>query len=223
MLLFQVMGLDCEWCFEEQDGTSKRHKVALLQLATHSGLCLLIRLFKMSHDIPHDLRVLLQDRKYARFIQEITQALLSPLPFTVSWWEIVYPVYFRIWKVGVGVMSDAAKLQKDYGLACLGCIELGPLADRVASRIRFVVVVYDPAFTTLILLCCNFMQMILWSQDPVINLSDIVTWFTEYSKLLLTPIIGKHCLNQTVCHSCNAAYLFSYIHQVFGYFPADYL
>nr|XP_029718912.1 exonuclease 3'-5' domain-containing protein 2-like [Aedes albopictus] len=53
---FPVIGLDCEWV--SFYGT--RQKVALLQLASASGLCLLIRLFQMDA-FPRELRDLLGD------------------------------------------------------------------------------------------------------------------------------------------------------------------
>lgn len=52
---FPVLGLDCEW-----NGWSGRPPVALLQLATHRGLCVLIRLCEMD-TIPIELYQLLSD------------------------------------------------------------------------------------------------------------------------------------------------------------------
>lgn len=53
---FHVLGFDCEWVNEQ----GKRHPVALLQLATHRGLCALIRLCEMKR-IPSELGDLLND------------------------------------------------------------------------------------------------------------------------------------------------------------------
>ncbi|EAT35135.1 AAEL012690-PA [Aedes aegypti] len=53
---FRVLGFDCEWVNEQ----GKRHPVALLQLATHRGLCALIRLCEMKR-IPPELGELLND------------------------------------------------------------------------------------------------------------------------------------------------------------------
>ncbi|XP_055375314.1 exonuclease 3'-5' domain-containing protein 2 [Condylostylus longicornis] len=53
---FRVLGFDCEWV---NVGGSRR-PVALLQLASHSGLCALIRLCKLKH-IPMKLREILED------------------------------------------------------------------------------------------------------------------------------------------------------------------
>ncbi|XP_059620765.1 exonuclease 3'-5' domain-containing protein 2 [Phlebotomus argentipes] len=52
---FQVLGFDCEWVTVN----GVRHPIALLQLASHSGLC---ALFRLSHirGIPADLRELLE-------------------------------------------------------------------------------------------------------------------------------------------------------------------
>ncbi|BFY97658.1 hypothetical protein BsWGS_00698 [Bradybaena similaris] len=51
--VIKVLGLDCEWV--------ESHKVALLQLASPSGLCILVRLFKLWPSFPESLRLLLAD------------------------------------------------------------------------------------------------------------------------------------------------------------------
>lgn len=56
---FPVLGFDCEWV-REKGKQVKPHPVALLQLASHRGLCVLIRLFLME-EIPQELRDLLSD------------------------------------------------------------------------------------------------------------------------------------------------------------------
>lgn len=53
---YPVLGFDCEWL--TVDGT--RRPVALLQLASNSGLCALIRLCQLKH-VPGDLQQLLED------------------------------------------------------------------------------------------------------------------------------------------------------------------
>ncbi|XP_065094912.1 exonuclease 3'-5' domain-containing protein 2 [Ochlerotatus camptorhynchus] len=53
---FRVLGFDCEWVNEQ----GNRHPVALLQLASHRGLCALIRLYEMKR-IPQELSDLLND------------------------------------------------------------------------------------------------------------------------------------------------------------------
>nr|XP_029720317.1 exonuclease 3'-5' domain-containing protein 2-like [Aedes albopictus] len=53
---FRVLGFDCEWVNEQ----GKRRPVALLQLASHRGLCALIRLCEMQR-IPSELGDLLND------------------------------------------------------------------------------------------------------------------------------------------------------------------
>ncbi|XP_043234842.1 exonuclease 3'-5' domain-containing protein 2-like isoform X1 [Amphibalanus amphitrite] len=53
-----VLGLDCEWVTEPG---GRRRPVALLQLATLDGLCVLVRLCRLP-DLPEDLRSLLRDR-----------------------------------------------------------------------------------------------------------------------------------------------------------------
>lgn len=53
---YKVLGFDCEWL--TVDGS--RRPVALLQLASQSGLCALIRLCQLQH-VPGDLQQLLED------------------------------------------------------------------------------------------------------------------------------------------------------------------
>uniref|UniRef100_A0A182Q6Q7 Exonuclease 3'-5' domain-containing protein 2 n=1 Tax=Anopheles farauti TaxID=69004 RepID=A0A182Q6Q7_9DIPT len=53
---YNVLGFDCEWVSHQ----GKRRPVALLQLASHRGLCALIRLFTMNR-IPQELFNLLND------------------------------------------------------------------------------------------------------------------------------------------------------------------
>ncbi|XP_055602303.1 exonuclease 3'-5' domain-containing protein 2 [Uranotaenia lowii] len=53
---FRVLGFDCEWVNEQ----GNRHPVALLQLATHRGMCALIRLCDLRR-IPPELGDLLND------------------------------------------------------------------------------------------------------------------------------------------------------------------
>lgn len=50
---YSVLGFDCEWVTEPGYG---RGEVALLQLASHRGLCVLVRLSKLKH-IPTELAV----------------------------------------------------------------------------------------------------------------------------------------------------------------------
>ena len=53
---YKVLGFDCEWL--TVDGN--RRPVALLQLASHTGLCALIRLSHLKH-VPGELQQLLED------------------------------------------------------------------------------------------------------------------------------------------------------------------
>ncbi|RUS74534.1 hypothetical protein EGW08_017706 [Elysia chlorotica] len=50
----RVLGLDCEWV--------QKRPVALLQLATPSGRCVLVRLFKLGSSLPATLKSLLADK-----------------------------------------------------------------------------------------------------------------------------------------------------------------
>ena len=60
LISYQVMGFDCEWVSGE-DG--KARPVALLQLATSSGLCVLVRLCFFSGVLPVTLYHLMADRR----------------------------------------------------------------------------------------------------------------------------------------------------------------
>ncbi|XP_031632967.1 exonuclease 3'-5' domain-containing protein 2-like [Contarinia nasturtii] len=58
--LYNVLGFDCEWVNKSQ-WEGGRQKVALLQFATHRGLCVVIRLCKLRY-IPSELKNILMDR-----------------------------------------------------------------------------------------------------------------------------------------------------------------
>jgi ribonuclease D len=55
----QVLGIDCEWV----PLTNAKRPVSLLQLATPSGVCILIQLLQLE-EIPDTLKDLLADKKY---------------------------------------------------------------------------------------------------------------------------------------------------------------
>ncbi|KAL3863647.1 hypothetical protein ACJMK2_005395 [Sinanodonta woodiana] len=52
----KVVGFDCEWVF-----SGHRHPVALVQIATHSGLCLLIRVHRFHKQFPITFKKFLAD------------------------------------------------------------------------------------------------------------------------------------------------------------------
>ncbi|XP_045561857.1 exonuclease 3'-5' domain-containing protein 2 isoform X1 [Salmo salar] len=95
--VYPVLGLDCEWVSVK----GKTSAVSLLQMASYSGLCVLVRLqlFRASQqDIPLSLKEVLRDP--------------------------------HVLKVGVGCYEDGKRLTRDYGLA-LGCtVDLRYLALR---------------------------------------------------------------------------------------------
>lgn len=62
---YPVLGLDCEWY-----NMYERHPVALLQLATNQGLCVLIRLCEIDY-IPSTLNDLLSDAKIKKVGVEV--------------------------------------------------------------------------------------------------------------------------------------------------------
>ncbi|KAJ1103498.1 hypothetical protein NDU88_000921 [Pleurodeles waltl] len=92
-----VLGMDCEWVSTE----GRSSPVSLLQLASHSGRCVLVRLPQLTSSatpIPKTLLNLLADGS--------------------------------ILKVGVGCREDGCKLLQDYGLSVNGTVDLRYLAMR---------------------------------------------------------------------------------------------
>ncbi|XP_066491726.1 exonuclease 3'-5' domain-containing protein 2 [Tiliqua scincoides] len=98
-----VLGIDCEWV--SVDG-KKSKPVSLLQMATSSGLCVLLRLPRLTGGgqiLPKTLLDVLADGS--------------------------------ILKVGVGCWEDACKLLHDYGLAVKGSVDLRYLAMRQSKTL----------------------------------------------------------------------------------------
>ncbi|XP_014722697.1 exonuclease 3'-5' domain-containing protein 2 isoform X2 [Equus asinus] len=94
---FPVLGIDCEWVNLE----GKASPLSLLQMASPSGFCVLVRLPKLvcgGKTLPKTLLDILADD--------------------------------TILKVGVGCSEDASKLLQDYGLVVKGCLDLRYLAMR---------------------------------------------------------------------------------------------
>ncbi|KFP31064.1 Exonuclease 3'-5' domain-containing protein 2 [Colius striatus] len=92
-----VLGIDCEWVSVE----GKANPVSLLQMASSSGLCVLVRLPRLvasGQTIPKTLLDIMADR--------------------------------AVLKVGVGCWEDACKLLHDYGLQVKGSLDLRYLASR---------------------------------------------------------------------------------------------
>ncbi|XP_044868182.1 exonuclease 3'-5' domain-containing protein 2 isoform X2 [Mauremys mutica] len=92
-----VLGIDCEWVSVE----GKASPVSLLQMASSSGFCILVRLPRLvsnGQTVPKSLLNILKDS--------------------------------TILKVGVGCWEDSCKLLQDYGLAIKGSIDLRYLAMR---------------------------------------------------------------------------------------------
>ncbi|XP_062351789.1 exonuclease 3'-5' domain-containing protein 2 isoform X3 [Cinclus cinclus] len=92
-----VLGIDCEWV--SVDG--KANPVSLLQMASSSGLCILVRLrrlFASGQTLPKTLLDIMADS--------------------------------AVLKVGVGCWEDACKLFHDYGLPVKGSMDLRYLAMR---------------------------------------------------------------------------------------------
>ncbi|XP_003472425.1 exonuclease 3'-5' domain-containing protein 2 [Cavia porcellus] len=94
---FPVLGMDCEWVNLE----GKASPLSLLQMASPSGFCVLVRLPRLIYGgkmLPRTLLDILADA--------------------------------TILKVGVGCSEDARKLLQDYGLIVRGCLDLRYLAVR---------------------------------------------------------------------------------------------
>ncbi|XP_053330562.1 exonuclease 3'-5' domain-containing protein 2 [Spea bombifrons] len=94
---YPVLGMDCEWVSVE----GKANPVSLLQMASHSGFSILVRLPQLTRSgnpIPNTLCDLLADS--------------------------------RILKVGVGCYEDSVKLLGDYGLSVQGIVDVRYLALR---------------------------------------------------------------------------------------------
>ncbi|KAM9191554.1 exonuclease 3'-5' domain-containing protein 2 [Mergus octosetaceus] len=92
-----VLGIDCEWVSVE----GKANPVSLLQMASSSGFCVLIRLPRLvasGQTIPKTLLDIMADS--------------------------------AVLKVGVGCWEDACKLLQDYGLPVKGSVDLRYLAMR---------------------------------------------------------------------------------------------
>ncbi|KAE8587440.1 hypothetical protein XENTR_v10021970 [Xenopus tropicalis] len=95
--VYPVLGMDCEWV--SVDG--KAGPVSLLQMASYSGFCVLVRLPQLTSSgctIPKTLLELLANNS--------------------------------VLKVGVGCWEDSSKLFNDYGLSVKGCVDIRYLAMR---------------------------------------------------------------------------------------------
>ncbi|KAK5609214.1 hypothetical protein CRENBAI_014704 [Crenichthys baileyi] len=102
LTVFPVLGLDCEWV--KTKGVSIKGRasvVSLLQMATYSGLCVLVRLLTF-------------------------RSGQQPLP--LSFMEVLRDPH--ILKVGVGSYDDGKRLTRDYGLSLTSTVDLRYFAFR---------------------------------------------------------------------------------------------
>lgn len=97
LAVFPVLGLDCEWVSTK----GRNSAVSLLQMATYSGLCVLVRLLTFRSD-------------------------QQPLPLTLI--EVLRDPH--VLKVGVGCYEDGKRLTRDYGLSLSCTVDLRYLALR---------------------------------------------------------------------------------------------
>ncbi|XP_059209757.1 exonuclease 3'-5' domain-containing protein 2 isoform X2 [Centropristis striata] len=95
--VFPVLGLDCEWVSVK----GRTSAVSLLQMATYSGLCVLVRLLGFRN---------------------------GQQPFPLSLMEVLRDPH--IMKVGVGCYEDGKRLTRDYGLSMTCTVDLRYLALR---------------------------------------------------------------------------------------------
>ncbi|XP_070836173.1 exonuclease 3'-5' domain-containing protein 2 isoform X1 [Chaetodon trifascialis] len=100
--VFPVLGLDCEWVKTNAVSVKGRASaVSLLQMATYSGLCVLVRLLAFRS---------------------------GQQPFPLSLMEVLRDPH--ILKVGVGCYEDGKRLTRDYGLSLSCTVDLRYLALR---------------------------------------------------------------------------------------------
>ncbi|XP_033967955.1 exonuclease 3'-5' domain-containing protein 2 isoform X1 [Pseudochaenichthys georgianus] len=102
LAVFPVLGIDCEWV--KADGVSVKGRsssVSLLQMATYSGLCVLVRLLAFRSG-------------QQSFPLSLMEVLRDP----------------HVLKVGVGCYEDGKRLTRDYGLSLSCTVDLRYLALR---------------------------------------------------------------------------------------------
>lgn len=110
---YNVLGFDCEWV------PTGRHKVGLLQLATHRGLCALIRLCKLE-SIPDELKV-----NFANFAQ-IQHSKTIFCHFHLQ--QLMKNT--KILKVGVMSQKDAKMIFTDYRIDVKSILDLKKLSTK---------------------------------------------------------------------------------------------
>uniref|UniRef100_A0A3Q3VK59 Exonuclease 3'-5' domain-containing protein 2 n=1 Tax=Mola mola TaxID=94237 RepID=A0A3Q3VK59_MOLML len=100
--VYPVLGLDCEWVKTNAVSVKGRAAaVSLLQMATYSGLCILVRL-------------------------QAFRSAQQPVPLSLM--EVLRDPH--ILKVGVGCYEDGKRLTRDYGLSLSCTVDLRYLALR---------------------------------------------------------------------------------------------
>ncbi|XP_026164678.1 exonuclease 3'-5' domain-containing protein 2 isoform X3 [Mastacembelus armatus] len=100
--VFPVLGFDCEWVKMKNVSVKGRASVvSLLQMASYSGLCVLVKLLAFRNG-------------QQPFPLSLIEALRDP----------------RILKVGVGCYEDGKRLTRDYGLSLTCTVDLRYLALR---------------------------------------------------------------------------------------------
>ena len=82
----KIIGLDCEWVSRDT-----KEPVALMQISSDSGKCLLVRLCKVRKILPKIQDILENEKKV---------------------------------KLGVGILSDALRLSRNFGVSVRGCLDL---------------------------------------------------------------------------------------------------
>ncbi|XP_061405975.1 exonuclease 3'-5' domain-containing protein 2 [Lethenteron reissneri] len=120
---YPVLGMDCEWVVED----GRAMPVALLQLASASGYCVLVRLCPLNSSTPSSTTSssTSPDSFSSTAIDgaaDLTNALPSGLRDLLASRAVL--------KAGVGVFDDARRLERDRGVAVHGCVDLRHLAIR---------------------------------------------------------------------------------------------
>jgi len=189
--LLPVIGLDCEWV--SQDG--KSGPVALLQIATFRGLCILVRLCKMS-SIPNSLKEILASQivfKVGVAILDDSKKLMIDYGLDVLSCVDLRHLVVKYWKhqgkLGLEALADivlGVKLDKDWKLRA-GNWEAEKLSHRqlvyaandalVAVNIAWVITINHLTSS----IPCWF-KSLLWSQKRLAD--EFVIVIEEFSDLV---------------------------------------
>lgn len=117
-----IIGFDCEWI-----SMGTRKPVALLQLASHRGLCLLIRLC-LIQTIPDELKVC------TKYLKKIGHFSLTYIPLLPNCLQRILEDE-NIIKVGVIPLHDAKYLEQDYGVRTKNTLDISYLVQLAGCEV----------------------------------------------------------------------------------------